>query len=98
MKVHNQQRYEVTVGDHRRLEFIGGMEDADVFWLPDRMRILVKFSSRLHDSYYCSLINGEPGMWTRGERAVRGLTQEQRDLALAMCKCFAQENRPPEWD
>jgi hypothetical protein len=98
MKVHNQQRYDVHTNPNRGVEFVGSMGNADVFWLTNPTRALVKFGDAAGDSYWCSVAHGEPLSWTRGHNVRASLPQEQRDLAIVMCRCFAQTDRPPEWD
>lgn len=76
-------------------EFIGQLENMDVFWLPGRQIVMMKFSSKPGDAY--TLTPDGTLMQSYAARAPMP-SKEEQELVLAMCRCFAQEGRPPEWD
>jgi hypothetical protein len=99
-KVHPAQRYEVHA--RRPYEYLGAAGRFDVFWLPDQRKILVKpcdavgvnFSMRYPKT---TETDWEPGCGNAG-RNEPSPTNEEKDLFWSMARCFAQANRPEEWD
>jgi hypothetical protein len=97
--LHPQQRHTLKTFPERKPEFVGNIEDMDVFWLQGPPTVIIKFSGRDGDCWW--LRAQEPdAVWSQGYRSgVRAApTAEQLELALVMCKCFAQTGRLPEWD
>lgn len=97
--LHPQQRHALKTYPARKPEFIGSIEDMDVFWMLDPPSIMVKFSSRTGDCCYIRA-QAQNALWESGHSVSRkqAPTAEQLELALTMCKCFAQNGRLPEWD
>lgn len=101
-RVHPNQRY--TMGGlslaNATYEFVGSVAEFDVLWLPYPQRIMVKFASEPGCNFELFLFE-EPGTdWKPNHGAARKKppTPEQTETIIAMCQCFAQDNRPKEWD
>lgn len=97
--LHPQQRHALKTYPSRKPEFVGSIEDMDVFWMLDPPSIMVKFSSQTGNCYW-RLAQERNARWESGHSVSRkqAPTAEQLELALTMCKCFAQNGRLPEWD
>lgn len=97
--LHPQQRHVLKVSPSHKPEFIGSIKDMDVFWLQNPATVMVKFSSRTGDCCW-KRAQERNARWEGGHSVSRkqAPTAEQLELALTMCKCFAQGGRLPEWD
>lgn len=101
LRKHPLQRFDVVLSSapdrarYNTYEFIGQLEDMDVFWVPGRQLVLIKFSSEPGDAYSLP----PDGIFMKSYATKRPVpSEETRELILAMCRCFAQEGRPPKWD
>ena len=95
-KIHPAQRYPLTTG--RDYEYIGSADVYDVFWIPGERKVLVKFSSVVGENF--NMVYGQT-RWVPGYENVRSkppFTDEQVETFWGMARCFAQANRPEEWD
>lgn len=99
--MHPNQRYAAVVDSSTRPGFVGATEAFDVFWLAEKRRILIKFSSNTGDGFWQDVGHPATG-WCMGSLAHRNVrstpNEETTELILSMCKCFVRDNRPPEWD
>lgn len=98
-RLHPQQRHVLRASPSRKPEFIGSIEDMDVFWMQKPPSIMVKFSSKTGDCWWLRA-QEQGARWNTGHSVIRkqAPTAEQLELALTMCKCFAQGGRLAEWD
>lgn len=98
-RLHPQQRHVLRVSPSRKPEFVGGIEDMDVFWLQYPTSVIVKLSSETGDCWWLRA-REQNAKWNKGDSVTRKSppTAEQLELALTMCRCFAQGGRLPEWD
>ena len=98
-RLHPQQRHVLRASPSRKPEFVGSIEDMDVFWMQNPASIMVKFSSRTGDCWWLRA-QEQNAKWNGGHSVTRKSppTAEQLELALTMCRCFAQGGRLPEWD
>jgi hypothetical protein len=98
-KVHYAQRYSVTSA--REYEYVGGVGNFDVFWFPVSQDLLVKGSNAVGENFKASSLSGKRWtVWTKGynNSALLQPTPEETEAMRAMVMCFAQANRPEEWD
>lgn len=98
-RLHPQQRHTLKTSPSRKPEFVGSIEDIDVFWMQNPATVMVKFSSKTGDCWWL-WVREQDARWNTGHSVIRTTppTAEQLELALAMCRCFAQGGRLPEWD
>ena len=100
--IHPQQRYALVTNRDRKPEFVGSIGNIDVFWMQHPATTMLKFSSQAGNCYYRHWLpeGQEKTVWTRGHSVTTGYspTAEEFDLAVAMCKCFVQGGRLPEWE
>lgn len=95
-RVHPSQRYSMGTlqGHATTYEFIGSVEVFDVFWLSAHQIIMVKFANETGKNFELRADG-----WTAnyGAVGVKPPTPEQTEVIIAMCQCFARDNRPEEW-
>jgi len=99
-KVHPAQRYEVIL--KRPYEYLGAAGRFDVFWLPDQRELMVKPSGAVGVNFSMRYPKTTETDWERGYgnagRNEPFPTDDEKDLFWSMARCFAQANRPEEWD